>query len=87
MPSQDLSAALRIWRCLFCLLGGVMGLFGLVVGTVLFIGHLAGLESFGTDYLVSYMSGDVSQTLFRQPLPEEKLRPAFLRPHNRRKQR
>lgn len=87
MPSQDLSAALRIWRFLFCLLGGVAGLFGMVVGTVLFIGHLAGLESFGADYLVSFVSGDVSQAIFRQPLPEEKLRPAFLHPQNRRKQR
>lgn len=86
MPSQDLSAALRIWRFLFCLLGGTAGLFGMVVGTVLFIGHLAGLESFGADYLVSFVSGDVSQAVFRQPLPKEKLRPAFLRPGNRRKQ-
>lgn len=87
MPSQDLSGALRIWRFLFCLLGGTAGLFGLVAGTVLLTGHLAGLESMGTAYLAPLMGNDLSGTVFRQPLPEEKLRPAFLRPGNRRKQR
>lgn len=87
MPSQDLSAALRIWRFLFCLLGGVAGLFGLVVGTVLLTGHLAGLESVGTPYLVPFVGGDLSGALVREPLPADKLRPGFLRPGNRRKQR
>ena len=91
MPSQDLSAALRLWRFLFSLLAGAMGLFGVVIGTVLLVGHLAGLESFGAAYLTPFAANAGDQveghTLLRQPLPADKLRPAHLHPANRRKQK
>lgn len=91
MPSQDLSAALRVWRFLFSVLGGVMGLFGVAVGTALLIGHLAGLESFGVAYLTPFASNAGEQTeghsVLRQPLRADKLRPGYLNTGNRRKQR
>ena len=91
MPSQDLSAALRLWRFLLCLLAGAMGLFGVVTGTVLLMGHLAGLESFGAAYLTPFAANAGDQveghTVLRQPLPADKLRPAHLNPANRRKQK
>jgi len=91
MPSQDLAAALRVWRFLLCLLGGIMGLFGVVVGTVLLVGHLAGLESFGVAYLTPFAANAGEpvgeHAVLRQPLPEDKLRPAHLNTKNRRKQR
>ena len=86
MPSQDLAAALRIWRFLLSALGGTMGLFGVVLGTALLVGHLAGLESFGTAYLAPLAAGGGAQIL-RQPLPKDKLRPGYLNAENRRKQR
>ncbi len=91
MPSQDLAAALRLWRFLFSLLGGWMGLFGVTVGTVLLMGHLATLESFGVAYLTPFAVNAGEQTegqeLLRQPLPADKLRPAYLNTKNWRKQR
>lgn len=80
VPSQDLAGALRLWRFVFALLGGMAGLFGVVTATALLIGHLAGLESFGT----AYLSG---AAFLRKPLPEDKLRPAHLRTKNRRAQK
>ena len=91
MPSQDLATALRLWRFLLTLLAGWMGLFGVVLGTVLLVGHLAGLESFGVAYLTPLAVNAGERTggraLLRQPLPADKLRPGYLNPANRRKQR
>jgi spore germination protein KA len=91
MPSQDLAAALRMWRFLLAVLGGMMGLFGVVLGTVLLVGHLAGLESFGVAYLTPFAANAGEQTessgVLCRPLPEDKLRPGYLNTENRRKQR
>ncbi len=91
MPSQDLAGALRIWRFLLAILAGVAGLFGVVVGTVALVGHLAGLESFGAAYLTPFAANAGEQVegsvVLRQPLPADKLRPAHLKTENRRKQR
>ena len=92
MPSQDLGAALRVWRFLLSVLGGVAGLFGaVVVGTTLLVGHLAGLESFGVAYLTPFAANAGERVgehaALRQPLPEDKLRPGYLNTGNRRKQK
>ena len=91
MPSQDLAAALRIWRFFLTLLGGTMGLFGMTVGTALLVGHLAGLESFEVAYLTPFAANAGERVeghaVFRQPLQTDKLRPGYLNTGNRRKQR
>ncbi len=84
MPSQDLAGALRLWRFLLTVLAGIAGLYGVVLGTAWLIGHLAGLESFGTAYLDPFANGE---PVLRQPLPADKFRPTHLRTPNRRKQR
>jgi len=84
MPSQDLAAALRLWRFFLTVLAGCMGLFGVLTGATLLVGHLAGLESFGAAYLDPFANGEA---VFREPLPEDKFRPAHLKTKNRRKQR
>lgn len=89
IPSQDLASAVRLWRFLFTALSGVLGLFGLALGTALLMGHLAGLESFGTAYLTPFVTenGTEGEEFLRQPLPSDKFRPAHLHTGNRRKQR
>ena len=91
MPSQDLAGALRLWRFLLAVLAGLAGLFGVMAGTAALVGHLAGLESFGAAYLTPFaanageqVEGDV---VLRQPLPQDKQRPAYLNTGNRRKQK
>ena len=91
MPSQELAGALRLWRFVLTVLGGAAGLFGIVAGTVALVGHLAALESFGAAYLIPFAAdtatGEGEGGLLRQPLPEDKMRPAHLKTKNRRKQR
>lgn len=90
MPSQDLAGALRLWRFLLTVLAGLAGLFGVLMGTAFLVGHLAGLESFGAAYLTPFAANSGEQvegeTVLRQPLPRDKLRPGYLKTENRRKQ-
>ena len=84
--ADKLAGALRLWRLALAVLGGLCGLFGLAAGAVLLIGHLAGLDSFGSPYLIPFAAGDGEQ-IFRQPLPHDKFRPVHLKGRNRRKQK
>ncbi|MBR5343826.1 MAG: spore germination protein [Oscillospiraceae bacterium] len=51
LPSQDLTAALRLWSVALLLAGALAGLYGLALGCCLLLWHLAGIESFGRSYL------------------------------------
>ena len=62
----------------------------LVLGGVLLVCRLAGLETFGVPYLTPFASAPGEQkerhTVLRQPLRKTKLREGYLRPRNRRNQ-
>lgn len=89
-PNQDLSNGLRVWRFIFTALAGFLGLFGVVLGLIMFIYHLSKLESFGIPYLSPIVSGDeqklIEDTLFRFPLKFNKTRPKNLNASNNKRQ-
>ncbi|MCD7837806.1 MAG: spore germination protein [Clostridiales bacterium] len=91
LPNQDLANALRIWRFLIALAASVAGLFGVVTALAALVCHLAGMESFGLAYLTPFAADAGQQVeghaVFRQPIPEVKLRELSLRPENRRRQK
>lgn len=91
MPNQDLSNALRIWRFLLAVLAGIAGFFGLVAGAAFLVCHLAGMESFGLAYLTPFAADAGQQVeghaVFRQPIPQVKMRELSLKPENKRKQK
>jgi spore germination protein KA len=90
MPNQDFSNALRIWRFIFATLSSIAGLFGLGIGVIIFVHHLAKLESFGVPYLSPLVSsewGDLfKDTFFRFPIKFNKTRPANLKAINKKRQ-
>ena len=86
-PSQDMGNALRLWRFLLAVLGGVGGLFALAGGVAALIWHLAGLESFGVPYLTPFTAGGGAKKLLRLPLRWEKWREVTPFGMNRRNQR
>ena len=47
IPNEEFGAPFRLLKFGFILLGGWLGIFGMVLGTFLLAGHLAGLMSFG----------------------------------------
>ncbi len=89
-PSQDFAGAIRIWRFLLTLAGGILGLTGLVLGGMALVYHLARLESFGVAYLTPFASNGGRQTqghtVLREPLTQVKTRPDYLNVKNRRNQ-
>ena len=54
VPNQDMSNALRICRFFLVLAAVGMGLFGLVIGGILILGHLCALETFGVSYMTPF---------------------------------
>ncbi len=89
-PSQDFAGALRIWRFILSIAGGVLGLAGLALGGAVLIYRLARMETFGVAYLTPFASNAGKQreghTVLREPLPKVKTRPDYLNTKNRRNQ-
>ena len=89
-PSQDFAGALRIWRFLITLAGGLMGLTGLALAGTALVYRLAQLSTFGVAYLTPFASNAGEQreghVVLREPLPDVKTRPDYLNTRNRRNQ-
>lgn len=51
LPNRDLADAVRVWRFLLAVLGAVVGLWGVAVGSTFLIIRLAMLKSLGRPYL------------------------------------
>lgn len=69
-PSFNMAITLRVLRFPLMLLAATLGLFGVSVGLLIIIIHLAGLRSFGAPYLsplAPFHSGDLKDTLVRAP--------------------
>src|SRR5690606_6985596 len=54
IPSQSFANSVRLLRFPLMFLSGILGLFGLVMGLIAIVGHLATLKSFGVNYLAPY---------------------------------
>ena len=89
-PSQDFAGALRLWRFLITLAGGLMGLTGLALAGTALVYRLAQLSTFGVAYLTPFASNAGEQreghVVLREPLPDVKTRPDYLNTQNRRNQ-
>ena len=81
LPSRDFAQAARLFRLGFAILGAFAGLFGVTVGFVLLLIHLAGLKCLGEPYLVPFHNG-----LLRKRLVKDKQRNRKLKPEDGRNQ-
>ena len=48
---NDVVNSIRIWKLLFLILGSFVGLYGIFIGTVLFLTRISSINSFGYDYV------------------------------------
>lgn len=89
IPNEEFSAPFRLLKYGFILLGGLFGIFGLVLGWFLLLGHLAGLTSFGIPYLMPYVGQgvpgyeDERDSLLRAPFRMMRRRPIFTKRNQR----
>lgn len=87
LPGKDFSDAIRIWRFGLAACASFAGLFGLTVGFLLLIVHLAGISSLGVPYLAPFSGVTGLKRMLRPRLNTRKYRDAILHPQNRRSQR
>ena len=87
LPSRDLSDAVRLWRFLLTALGGIAGLFGLTVGALRLLVHLAGLTSLGVAYLAPFSDVRGWRAVLRPRLSRQKFRDPALGAVDRKNQR
>lgn len=66
IPNEEFGAPFRLLKFGFILLGGWLGIFGMVLGTFLLAGHLAGLTSFGIPYLMPFVGKGLAATMRRR---------------------
>ena len=70
LPNRDFAQAVRLFRLGFALLGAFAGLFGVTVGFIAMLIHLAGLTSLDVPYLMPF-SGGTAGELLRKPTGRE----------------
>ncbi|MGB3988975.1 MAG: spore germination protein, partial [Acetivibrionales bacterium] len=87
-PNQDFSNALRLWRFIFAIFSSIIGLYGLSIGAIILLHHLANIEVFGVPYLTRFVGGDgknMQDAVFRFPFSAQRKRPTSLRTTNKKR--
>lgn len=79
VPSEEFASAFQLLKYVFLILGGYLGIYGMVLGAYVTVGHLAGLLSFGVPYL-GVANGD---GVWRLPFRMRKMRPLYARKEQR----
>lgn len=92
IPSYELSAGLRITKVVFIIFAGILGLYGVMLGIILLISHLATLTSFGIPFTSPFSGlgieeGDLKDSLVKAPIQRLWMRPGFTHPRNKRRMR
>ncbi len=83
------SDAISLTRWFLILLAATMGSFGITLGTLVILIHLASLKSFGTNYLAPFapfQSRDLKDTAVRAHLWTMRTRPISLKPQDLKRQ-
>ena len=82
VPTVSLGIAIRQLRFVFMIAATVLGIYGVMLGLLALLGHLATLKSFGVDYLSPFAPlriRDLKDTIIRMPLPSMHTRPLSLK--------
>lgn len=80
-PAYNAALALRLLRFPLIVLGGIFGLYGIMIGLIVIANHLLSLKSFGVPYLSPLVPGNfegMKDLLFRSPIWWFKKRPSML---------
>lgn len=81
IPHFNAAISLRMLRFPLMIAASILGIYGILVGVLLILGHMANLRSFGVPYLspLAPMSvGDLKDVLVRVPWSLMEKRPSFL---------
>lgn len=82
-PSYDMATPWRVLFWLLVILAWIFGMFGIIMGLLLILSHLARIESFGIAYLspfAPHRSADLKDSIVKFPKWRLRKRPTFLYP-------
>lgn len=85
IPTYNSAIALRLLRFPFMLLAAVFGIYGIIMGLLAMLIHLASLRSFGVPYLAPFTSSspsDLKDSAIMAPLWTMTKRPSFIQKNN-----
>ena len=80
-PTVSFSVAIRQIRFLFMILATFSGIYGIMLGLLLLVSHVATLKSFGLGYVEPFAPlslSDLKDVMIRLPLPAMHTRPSIL---------
>lgn len=83
MPSYNIAIAFRVIRFPILFIAAVLGLYGVILGFIIIVIHLANLKSFGVNYNAPFMPiivGDFDDTIIHAPIKYSNKRPQMLEP-------
>ena len=86
----DQIAETRLLRVLFTLIGGIVGLYGVVVSFIILTTYLTHIKSFGVPYLAPIapnVSSDKKDAFLKKPVQEMNQRPVFIVGKNKTRQK
>ncbi|MFD2613795.1 spore germination protein [Paenibacillus gansuensis] len=84
IPRYNAAIAVRLLRFPIMFLGAIFGIYGILLGLFILLGHLANLRSFGIPYLAPAAPltlRDMKDTIIRAPIHMMHKRPKFM-PHS-----
>ena len=84
LPNRDLAQAVRVWRFGFGILGSLGGIWGVSLGGLVLVLHLAGMRSMGVCYL-RMVPGE--RGILRRRLKHQKRRDSRLHPEDEKNQK
>ena len=84
LPNRDLANAVRVWRFGISLLGMLLGMWGVAIGILILLLHLASIKSLGIPYLIPTPAG---RGILRRRLIHQKHRDIHLGTKDRNNQK
>ena len=91
IPNEEFSSTFRLLKFGMIFLGAVWGLYGIMLGILVIVIHLASLESFGIPYMMPLVSGSIDDNVefqdfvMRKPIFTMKDRPLYTKRQVRRR--
>lgn len=90
IPNFSAALAFRLLRFPMAILGGLFGFYGIIVGTLILLAHLASIRSFGVPYsapVMPFTAQDLKDLMIRAPWWAMTRRPRYMPTPNRKRQK